>query len=133
MQQMNKQTKNLFVLAGIFGALAVAIGAFGAHALKPMLTEAGRLDTFETAVKYHFFHVLALLAIAILHLHLHYRQLLYAGYFFLLGTVLFSGSLYIISVWPGLSSLGIVTPFGGLCFIAGWLFLVVAVVRNPSV
>lgn len=129
---MNKHTKTLFVLAGVFGALAVGIGAFGAHALKPMLAEAGRLDTFETAVKYQFFHVLALFGVAILRLHLHYRLLLYAGYCFLLGTLLFSGSLYIISIWPSLSFLGIVTPFGGISFIAGWVCLILTVARNPS-
>lgn len=111
---------NLFIsLASLSGLLAVAFGAFGAHALR------GRLDdyamgVFETAVQYHFYHSLALLAVGVLALGQPQTVLLKSsGWLFLLGLVLFSGSLYLLSL-SGIKWLGAVTPLGGLAFIAGW-------------
>lgn len=116
---------NLFIsLAAFCAMLAVAFGAFGAHALK------GRLDTyalgvFETAVQYHFMHSLALLAVGILALSQPHTVLLKsAGWLFLVGIVVFSGSLYCLSL-TGIKWLGAITPLGGLCFIAGWACLTV--------
>jgi len=116
---------NLFIsLAAFCAMLAVAFGAFGAHALK------GRLDTyalgvFETAVQYHFMHSLALLAVGILALSQPHTVLLKsAGWLFLVGIVVFSGSLYCLSL-SGLKWLGAITPLGGLAFIAGWACLTV--------
>ncbi len=117
-----------FIQTGaILGLLSVAIGAFGAHALRASLTASGRADTFETAVKYQFYHALALLAIGIL-LQLTVgdviaqKWLTYAGYSFLAGVLVFSGSLYILCA-TGITVLGAITPIGGLLMIAGWAML----------
>ena len=111
---------NLFIsLASLSGLLAVAFGAFGAHALRGRL-DAYAMGVFETAVQYHFYHSLALLAVGVLALSQPQTVLLKSsGWLFLLGLVLFSGSLYVLSL-SGLKWLGAVTPLGGLAFIAGW-------------
>ena len=116
---------NLFIsLAAFCAMLAVAFGAFGAHALKDRL-DAYALGVFETAVQYHFMHSLALLAVGILALSQPHTVLLKsAGWLFLVGVVIFSGSLYCLSL-TGLKWLGAITPLGGLCFIAGWACLAV--------
>jgi len=104
------------------GFLAVAIGAFGAHALKPLLTATGRLDTYELAVRYQFYHALAMLAVGILMNQFGSKALYYAGLFFFLGILLFSGSLYVLC-FTGLGVLGAITPLGGLLFLLGWACL----------
>ena len=109
-------------LTALSGALAVMLGAFAAHGLKGSLS-AQMLDTYQTGVLYHFIHTLALLAI--LSLPLNERSLLWAARCFILGIVLFSGSLYLIAI-SGISILGIITPVGGSAFIAGWLLLFTA-------
>lgn len=113
-------------LTALSGMLAVGIGAFGAHGLKPLLS-ADQLRTFQTGVEYHFYHTLALGLVAAL-LHFGRKKLLaYAGMAFGVGIVLFSGSLYALSIGPSLqlsvSWLGPITPLGGLAFILGWIFL----------
>mgnify|MGYP001788708878 CR=1 FL=1 len=100
------------------------IGAFGAHALKATLTAHDRLDTFETAVKYQFYHALALVLLGIFlsfpgHTH---RAYAYAGYCFVAGIVVFSGSLYALCL-TNVRWLGAVTPLGGVALIAGWALL----------
>jgi uncharacterized membrane protein YgdD (TMEM256/DUF423 family) len=114
---------NSIKIAAIFGALAVSIGAFGAHALKPMLIESGRLDTFETAVDYQFYHTLALLLIGLLRTKFETRKLVWASNAMIGGIIIFSGSLYLICL-TGWGILGAITPIGGMCFIAGWLFII---------
>jgi len=104
------------------GGVSVCIGAFGAHALKPMLTESGRLDTFELAVRYQFYHALALLATGILIQQQESRALHYSSLFFLVGILFFSGSLYVLC-FTGIGILGAITPIGGIFFILGWIFL----------
>ncbi len=122
--------KTILKTAAILGAIAVGIGAFGAHGLKDILIESGRLDTFETAVKYHFYHVLALLLIGILALiHPTWKQLSTAALLMILGVLIFSGSLYFLSL-SGITWLGAITPLGGLAFILGWIFLFLAVSKN---
>ena len=109
--------------AAIFGAIAVGIGAFGAHGLKPMLESTGRLETFETAVKYHFYHSLALLALGTwtsVKPGLKKTALSFWG--FSLGILIFSGSLYVLCL-SGVTWLGAITPIGGGAFIVGWLGL----------
>ena len=110
----------LFIsLASLSGMIAVALGAFGAHALKGRL-DAYALGVFETAVQYHFYHSLALLAVGIIALNQPQAALLRSsGWLFLTGIVIFSGSLYLLSI-SGIRWLGAVTPLGGLAFIAGW-------------
>ncbi len=116
--------KNFVLISGIMGALAVGIGAFGAHALKPMLEANQRLDTFDTAVKYHFYHTLSLLAIGLLCIHRPHPLLVWAGYLQVVGVVVFSGSLYVLCL-SGLRWLGAITPLGGVALIAGWIALAI--------
>lgn len=119
---MNKGSRLLLASAGIFGALGVGLGAFGAHALKDHLVNTGRIGTYETAVLYHLIHTLAIMGTAIL-LHLKKSTWLKrAGYFFLLGIIVFSGSLYVLC-FTGITWLGAITPIGGVLFILGWLSL----------
>jgi uncharacterized membrane protein YgdD (TMEM256/DUF423 family) len=123
--------KLLIIVSGISGALAVALGAFGAHALKKMLETSGRLDTFETAVKYHFYHTLALLLVGLLLTRVDAKLLEYAGGSFILGIILFSGSLYLLC-FTGYTKLGIITPFGGLLLISGWLMMAWAAAKHTA-
>ena len=117
--------KLFITLASLSGMSAVILGAFGAHALKNRLDEYA-LGVFETAVQYHFYHSLALLAVGIIALQQPQTMLLKSsGWLFLLGIVVFSGSLYLLSV-TGVRWLGAITPLGGLAFIAGWACLATA-------
>ena len=119
-------------MAGVEAApgLAVGFGAFGAHALKSLLESSGRLETYETAVKYHFYHVFALLAVALLMDKFNAAIYLnYSAWGFLAGILIFSGSLYVLCL-TGVTKLGAITPIGGLAFIAGWIFLAIAVARS---
>jgi uncharacterized membrane protein YgdD (TMEM256/DUF423 family) len=116
--------------AAIFGALAVGIGAFGAHGLEDILVETGRTDTFETAVKYHFYHTLALFLIGILTLAKpNWKKLSSAALLMMLGILIFSGSLYILSL-TGITWLGAITPLGGVAFITGWILVFLAASNN---
>ena len=117
---------NLFIsLAAFSGMLAVAFGAFGAHALKNRLDEYA-LGVYETAVQYHFYHSLALLAVGLMAMYQPQSMLLKSsGWLFALGLVIFSGSLYVLAL-SGLKWLGAITPLGGLAFIAGWACLAFA-------
>lgn len=113
-------------IAALLGALGVGIGAFGAHSLRKMLEESGRFDTFETAVRYQFYHTLALLAVGILlAVRPDIRGLSLTAWLFLGGILLFSGSLYTLC-FTGITKMGAVAPIGGLLFIAGWLRLLLA-------
>ena len=102
-------------LAALYGFLGVSLGAFGAHGLKNILTEHG-LEIYKTAVSYQMYHALALGLIALLP-----KQTLlnWAGYLFAVGILLFSGSLYLLALLDN-KWLGIITPFGGLAFLAAW-------------
>ncbi len=118
-----------FLLGSISGGLAVALGAFGAHALKARLTP-DLLTTFETGVRYQMYHALALLAVALAMARVPVTSLLtLAGWLFLIGTLLFSGSLYLLC-FTRRRWLGAITPFGGLAFIAGWVCLALAVLSG---
>jgi uncharacterized membrane protein YgdD (TMEM256/DUF423 family) len=123
-----------FIIAGaINGFLAVALGAFGAHLLEGRVADK-YLSTWGTAVQYQMFHALALVAIGILmssKILGHVSQLNVAGYLILAGIVIFSGSLYVLSL-TGISILGAVTPIGGVAFLAGWIMLIVAAVKNAN-
>jgi uncharacterized membrane protein YgdD (TMEM256/DUF423 family) len=114
---------NYIQIAAISGAAAVAIGAFGAHGLEPILESNGRIETFETAVKYHFYHALAILAVSIWHrFEPGIKILPKAMWSFLVGILIFSGSLYVLSL-TGITWLGAITPLGGVAFILGWVLL----------
>ena len=114
--------KFMLVAGAGIGFLSVAIGAFGAHALKSFLVENNRLDTFETAVQYQMYHGLALLLTGILALQFPNLNFAPAGLLFLAGIVIFSGSLYLLCA-TGIKWLGAITPFGGTAFLAGWLVI----------
>jgi uncharacterized membrane protein YgdD (TMEM256/DUF423 family) len=113
-----------FALGALSGATAVVLGAFAAHGLKSRLT-AEALVTFETGARYHAYHALALLAVAWACARWPGAWANAAGWLFVTGTVLFSGSLYVLAV-TGIRALGAITPFGGLAFILGWLALALA-------
>lgn len=102
--------------------LAVALGAFGAHALQERL-EPGRLEVFETAVRYQFFHALALVLVALVLSRHPGGPAQVAGWGFLAGILVFSGSLYLL-VFTGVARWGAVTPVGGVAFLAGWVALI---------
>ncbi|PIQ48120.1 MAG: hypothetical protein COW03_12020 [Cytophagales bacterium CG12_big_fil_rev_8_21_14_0_65_40_12] len=121
--------KTILIIAGVFGVLSVAIGAFGAHGLGATLTTNNRLDTFETAVKYQFYHTLALFLLGILMINMQSNYLNYAAISFILGMVIFSGSLYTLSL-TNMTWLGAITPIGGLGFILGWIFLIFGVSKG---
>jgi len=115
--------KQILISAAISGMLAVALGAFGAHVLKKIITP-DMLEIYKTGVQYHFYHTFALLATGIL-LHLKpSKSLKTAAYLFMAGIVLFSGSLYALA-FTGIKVLGIITPFGGVAWLIAWLLLVI--------
>jgi uncharacterized membrane protein YgdD (TMEM256/DUF423 family) len=121
-------TRLILQLAALLGGLTVAIGAFGAHGLRPMLEASGRFDTFETAVRYQFYHTLALLAVGVLAVArpelrgpVGTTAALWLG-----GMLLFSGSLYLLC-FTGITKLGAVAPIGGLLLIGGWVRLLLLV------
>lgn len=125
---------NKFLTAGaLLGMLAVIVGAFGAHGLENLLSEHA-LQRFHTGVEYQFYHVAALLVVGILSINHKQspRSLRFSGIFFVSGIILFSGSLYLYAI-TGKTFFGIITPIGGLCFIAGWISLVFYGVKGYGV
>jgi uncharacterized membrane protein YgdD (TMEM256/DUF423 family) len=126
---MSPTAKLFLILGGINAALVVMLGAFGAHGLKARMT-AEMLAVYQTGVHYHLFHALGLLAVGIVALHIvDSVYLKWAGWLMLAGIILFSGSLYVLSL-SGLRWLGMVTPFGGLAFIAAWIVFVIAIAKS---
>jgi uncharacterized membrane protein YgdD (TMEM256/DUF423 family) len=125
--------KGFLKTAVLLGALSVALGAFAAHSLKQVLS-ADLLQTFETAVRYQFYHVFALLAAGMLYKEFPVKTIKWAGYFFIAGIVLFSGSLYLLCYLKQneipMTWVGAITPFGGACFIAGWVMLFAGMIRK---
>lgn len=117
--------------AAIIGMIAVLLGAFGAHGLKPLLSATGRLDVFNLAVEYQFYHALAMLATGLISMHYSSKNLSYAGISFLAGVFLFCGSLYFLAVLNK-PVLGAITPIGGVCFILGWVFLFIGIIKNKK-
>ena len=117
-----------FTLGALSAFIAVALGAFGAHALKARL-DAPLLAVFETAVRYQMTHALALLAVGWACTRWPGRALTASGWLFVAGTLLFSGSLYALSL-TGLRGLGAITPLGGVAWLAGWACLAWAAGRG---
>ncbi|NRA65103.1 MAG: DUF423 domain-containing protein [Pseudobacteriovorax sp.] len=118
------------IVGALYCGLAVGFGAFGAHALKNMLSEYA-LGVFETGVKYQFYHGLALLNLGFLASRLEGTSLQVAGYSFIGGVIIFSGSLYTLSL-TGHKWLGAITPLGGALFIVGWVSLIFALAAKTS-
>jgi len=126
---MSGSSRYFVLLGSINAALAVVLGAFGAHALKARLTPEF-LAVFQTGVQYHFYHALGLLAVAAVAARLpDSRPLKWSGIAMCLGIVMFSVSLYLLSL-SGIRAFGAVTPFGGLAFIVGWVLLAISVFRS---
>ena len=126
--------KVFLLLAGLSGAMSVALGALASHWLKDKLNY-WELNTFETGVRYQMYHTLALIGIVVIMNFLPSKMLNVTGFLFIGGIALFSGSLYLLSVkallqMPSLGALGPVTPLGGLAFILGWIFLALAVITT---
>lgn len=127
-------TKTLFNITMICGALAVGIGAFGAHGLKALIA-ADQLQTFETGVKYQFYHTFAM-CFALVATHIYNdKRFLRAAWLFFVGILMFSGSLYLLAcknIIPfDVRFAGPITPIGGAFFIAGWLYM--AVIMNKTI
>ncbi len=121
--------KLFLVLAGLNGALVVALGAFGAHGLKSRLSPE-MMAVYQTGITYHLYHTLALLAVGLIALHApHSAWVKSAGWCHLVGILLFSGSLYALTL-TGVRWLGAITPMGGTAFIIGWILLVVGVIKS---
>ena len=128
--------KRFLSISFLLGALAVALGAFGAHALKEMVDERA-MEIYQTGVQYHFYHVIALAITGLLlksGTNVWYKR---AGYLFITGIIIFSGSLYTMTFLKaaavdGVNWLGASTPIGGLCFIVGWLCLLMGVKTAPK-
>jgi uncharacterized membrane protein YgdD (TMEM256/DUF423 family) len=120
--------KTILLIASALGGLSVAIGAFGAHALAKMLESTGRVETFETAVKYQMYHTLALLAVGLLLFKVEQPALQVAAWCFFIGILIFSGSLYVLCA-TGITWLGAVTPIGGTLLIVGWGSLFYAILK----
>lgn len=119
--------RSFLMLAAFFGFTGVALGAFAAHGLKSRLS-AEYLAIFHTGVTYQLVHTLALFGVALLATHIPGRIVTWAGISFVIGILLFSGSLYLLTL-TGIGKLGIITPFGGVAFLLGWLFLGLAAWR----
>jgi uncharacterized membrane protein YgdD (TMEM256/DUF423 family) len=121
--------ERLFVIIGaISAAMGVGAGAFGAHALRAKL-EPRMLEVFETGARYQMYHAIALIAVAWAASRWPGSLTSAAGWLFIAGTVFFSGSLYMMAL-TDMRALGIITPIGGVCFIAGWICLALAVARS---
>ena len=121
--------KVFLILGGLNAALVVLLGAFGAHALKARLS-AEMLAVYQTGVHYHLFHALGLIAVGLVATQIPASAYLkWSGWLMLAGIILFSGSLYVLSV-SGLSWLGMITPFGGVAFIAAWIVFVIAIAKS---
>ena len=123
--------KPFIITALLLGALAVILGAFGAHGLKAYANEQ-TLSTYETAVKYQFFHVFALAFTGVLYKEYPIKGILLAGRLFIIGICFFSGSLYLLTLFSITGNtqfnwIGAITPIGGLLLISGWVFLAVKI------
>jgi uncharacterized membrane protein YgdD (TMEM256/DUF423 family) len=114
--------KRILTIAAVSGMAAVMLGAFGAHALKKVIFPE-MLEVFKTGVQYQFYHTFALLAVGILMHFGESKALKWSANMFLIGIILFSGSLYTLAI-TDIKMLGMITPFGGVAFIVGWVLLI---------
>jgi uncharacterized membrane protein YgdD (TMEM256/DUF423 family) len=126
--------KTFLITGSILSGLAVALGAFGAHGLKKIAT-AETVATYQTGVQYQIYHALALILVGILAGKFQNGSIQSAGIFFIAGMILFSGSLYLIVALQAASKaiptpVALLTPLGGVCFIIGWLLLVIGLARS---
>jgi uncharacterized membrane protein YgdD (TMEM256/DUF423 family) len=127
---MGSVARTFMILGSVSAMIAVAAGAFGAHALRERLSPS-LLAVFETGARYQMYHALALLAVAWAADRWGGTLIAWSGWLFVIGTVVFAGSLYALAL-TGQRWLGAVTPFGGVAFLAGWLCLIVGVARSSG-
>jgi uncharacterized membrane protein YgdD (TMEM256/DUF423 family) len=126
---MNAGARLFLLFAAVLAGLAVVLGAFGAHGLRAIIDPA-MLSVYQTAVEYHFWHALGLIGVAFAADRYPGSRLIRAsGWAMILGILLFSGSLYILSL-SGIGRLGMITPFGGLALIAGWVLLAAGLLKS---
>jgi uncharacterized membrane protein YgdD (TMEM256/DUF423 family) len=123
--------RQTLIFGSLLGGLAVALGAFGSHAFKVLLVEHNRVDTYELANRYHFFHALTMLVIGVLMNQMKGSNIKASATLIFIGTLLFSGSLYVMALL-NTNKVVLVTPIGGIFLLAGWAFLLHSVVRNPK-
>jgi uncharacterized membrane protein YgdD (TMEM256/DUF423 family) len=123
---MKNQT--ILISGAVFMALAVILGAFGAHALKTRLSPE-IMQVYHTAVEYQFYHALGLLLIGLIGFQMESKWLRWSGLLINIGIILFSGSLYVLSLTE-IKVIGAITPFGGLSFVVGWIFLAIGIQKK---
>ncbi|MCW3123526.1 MAG: hypothetical protein JWQ38_3018 [Flavipsychrobacter sp.] len=125
--------KQALIAGSSFAAIAVILGAFAAHALKAIVPPE-KLIVFETGVRYQFYHSFALIICGIVYAAFPAAQVKLASTFFIAGIIMFSGSLYLMTALSisgkSIGPVGIITPIGGLCFITGWVLLLIAFIKN---
>jgi uncharacterized membrane protein YgdD (TMEM256/DUF423 family) len=126
--------KIFLIIGTILAGIAVALGAFGAHGLKKLVGPE-TISTYQTGVQYQMYHALALLLLGVLYERSQSSLIHFAGFFFVAGVVLFSGSLYLLVSLKamnklGTTGIGIMTPIGGLLFIVGWILLLISLVKK---
>jgi uncharacterized membrane protein YgdD (TMEM256/DUF423 family) len=125
---LNKLTRLFVILGSLNAALSVILGAFGAHILEDQLSDK-LMTTFQTGNQYHFFHALGLFAVAFIASQLTNSKLVkWSGWLMFAGIILFSGSLYVLSI-TGIKWLGAITPIGGIAFIGAWVILIIAALK----
>ncbi len=127
---MNELTKKFTLYGALFMALAVGLGAFGAHGLKHVVSKES-LTVFHTAVEYQFYHALGLFVIAFVANFKQNREIKIAGYSMISGITLFCGSLYMMTL-TSIKILGAITPIGGVSFIVAWIFLALSLKSNKK-
>ena len=120
--------KNILLSGAIFMALGVLLGAFGAHALKNSLSPE-MLAVYKTGVEYQFYHALGLLLIGLIGFRLNSKWIQVSAILLIVGIILFSGSLYILSI-SGFKIIGAITPIGGISFVAGWICLIIGIQKQ---
>ncbi len=126
--------KTYLITGACLAALTVALGAFASHGLKDKMNEY-TLGIFETAVRYQFYHVFALIVAGILFQSFENDWMLWSARLFITGIILFCGSLYLLTYFlatgnESMKWLGAITPFGGLCFIAGWISMAISIIKS---
>lgn len=129
--------KNILAAGAVLGGLGVALGALGAHGLQKLTSDESILHAYQTGVQYQVYHALALLAVGLLAEREASHLLKWAGRAFIAGTVLFSGSLYLLTFLKIQASaavkwVGPATPLGGICFIAGWILLLISILKKKK-
>lgn len=128
--------KSALIYGGVFALIAIIIGAFGAHVLKLYINQ-DQLNTLETGVKYQMYHAIALILIGMVYRSFPFKQFKIATALFILGILLFSGSIYAITALRiagdvGIGRMGFITPLGGTCFMAGWVSFILGLTLNKE-